>query len=226
MSLGVCLSLLNRENPKYPKWSKEVTAWAHTHWEEEAETGLQQTKWRKDSLKTQWFTLEKLFCLFSLSSPSCLFVWLCCAAPGTSRVTIRQLFLQEQASEKQCGKSDKARKYDKYSALQWGVLPFPSVYSWEEIHPSRSLFLIIFYLYFVSTLPENLKPRSLPCLPCEEQMHPISIMFLISETQSPNVFVPVYTHELFSLCLPIQNAKASQMLWFLQVFPPWEDGNM
>lgn len=44
MSLGVCLSLLSRENPEYPKWSKEVTAWAHTHWEEEAETGFQQTK--------------------------------------------------------------------------------------------------------------------------------------------------------------------------------------
>lgn len=78
----------------------------------------------------------------------------------------------------------------------------------------------------VSPLSENTKLRSLPCLPSKEKMHPISITFLISKTQSPNMLVSMYTHKLFSLCLPIQNAKASQMLWFLQVFPPWEDGNM
>lgn len=44
MSLGVLFILfLSRENPKYPKWPEEVTEWAHTHWEEEAETGFQQT---------------------------------------------------------------------------------------------------------------------------------------------------------------------------------------
>lgn len=141
---GFVYPFWSRGNPKYPKWREEATARAHTHWEEEAGTGFQQTKLlcRKEPLKTQWFMLEKLFYFFSLSSAPHLFVWLCCVAPGTSRVTIRQLFLQEQASMKRCRKSDTARKYDKYSVLLCGILPFPSVYSWEEIYPSRYLFQV------------------------------------------------------------------------------------
>lgn len=71
---------------------------------------------------SRWKSCSTFFCL---SSPSCLFVWFCCIAPGTCRVTIRQLFLHEQGSMKQCRKSDMARKYDKYSVLLCGILPFP-----------------------------------------------------------------------------------------------------
>lgn len=136
-SLFICFWSMKTQNTQSGerKWQCEPT---HTERRKQIQD-FSRPSWRKDSLKPQWFTLEKFY-FSSLSSPSRLFLWLCCVAPGTSRVTIRQLFLQEQASMKQCRKSDKARKYDKYSALQCGILPFPSVYSWEEIYPSRYLF--------------------------------------------------------------------------------------
>lgn len=111
-----------------------------------------------------------------------------------------------------------------YSSVQSTAISSVCIPEEKNIH--QDIYFKQWVAICASPPSENIKLRSLPCPPCKEKTHLISITFLISNTHSPNVFVSVYTHKLFSLCLPIQNAKASQMLWFLQVFPPWEDGNM